>query len=75
MRSKRINRKEIEKDPIYQSELVTKLTNRVMTQGKKTIAQNHVYKAFEIIKEKTKKDPLEVFEKALENGSCSKVNY
>ncbi|MBU1126768.1 MAG: 30S ribosomal protein S7 [Patescibacteria group bacterium] len=67
MRSKRINRKEIEKDPIYQSELVTKLTNRVMTQGKKTIAQNHVYKAFEIIKEKTKKDPLEVFEKALEN--------
>lgn len=67
MRSKRANRREVKKDPIYQSELVTKLTNRIMTQGKKTIAQKHVYKALEIVKEKTKKDPLEVFEKALDN--------
>jgi len=54
-------------DPIYQSRLVTKLINRVMKDGKKTLAQKHVYRAFEIIKEKTKIDPLVVFEKALEN--------
>jgi small subunit ribosomal protein S7 len=67
MRSKTKTKKETQKDPLYQSEVVSKLVNRVMTQGKKTIAQKHVYKAFELLKEKTKKEPLAVFEKALDN--------
>lgn len=54
-------------DPIYQSSLVTKLINRVMKDGKKTIAQKHVYQAFEIIKKKTKMNPLIVFERAVEH--------
>lgn len=54
-------------DPIYQSRLVTRLINRVMRDGKKTVAQKHVYKAFEIIKEKTKSNPLAIFTQALEN--------
>ncbi len=67
MRSKRAPRRVITPDEVYQSQVVTRLINRVMKQGKKTIAQKHVYKAFEIIKEKTKKDPLEIFQEALEN--------
>jgi len=54
-------------DSIYQSRLVTRLINRVMKDGKKTTAQKQVYKAFELIEEKTKKHPLEIFTKALEN--------
>jgi small subunit ribosomal protein S7 len=55
-------------DPIYNSELVSKLINYVMRKGKKTIARKIVYGAFDIIREKTKKDPLEVFQKAIENA-------
>jgi small subunit ribosomal protein S7 len=66
-RGKRAKRRILPKDPIYKSQLVTKLINRVMKDGKKTIAQKHVYKAFEEIKKKTKKDPLEIFYQALEN--------
>ena len=62
-----VPRRELPPDPIYQSRLVTKLINRVMRDGKKTVAQKQVYRAFELIKEKTKIDPLLVFEKALEN--------
>ena len=54
-------------DPIYQSRLVTHLINRVMRDGKKSAAQKQVYQAFDLIKEKTKKEPLEVFQEALEN--------
>lgn len=54
-------------DPIYQSRLVTRLINRVMKDGKKTVAQKHVYRALELIKEKTGKSPLEIFVQALEN--------
>ena len=54
-------------DPIYQSRLVAKLINRVMRDGKKSVAQRHVYRAFEMIGKKTKKDPLSVFKKAIEN--------
>ena len=54
-------------DSIYQSQLVTRLINGIMISGKKTVAQKHVYRAFEIIKDKTKFDPLLVFEKAIEN--------
>ena len=54
-------------DPIYNSKLVTRLINNIMIDGKKGVAQKIVYSAFDIIKEKTGKDPLEVFEQAMEN--------
>ena len=54
-------------DPIYNSKVVTKLINNVMLDGKKTVAQKIVYDAFDIIKEKSGKEALEVFEEALNN--------
>ena len=57
----------VEPDPIYKSKMVTKLVNRSMLAGKKTVAQKEIYGAFEIIKEKSGEDPDKVFEKALEN--------
>lgn len=56
-------------DSIYNNVIVAKFINQIMRRGKKTIAKKIVYKAFEIIKEKIKKEPLEVFEKAIENAS------
>lgn len=54
-------------DPLYNSKIVTRLINNVMYDGKKGVAQKIVYDAFDIIKEKTGKDPIEVFEAAMEN--------
>ncbi len=54
-------------DPLYGSQMVTRLINNIMYDGKKGVAQKIVYDAFDIIKEKTGKDPLEVFETGLEN--------
>ena len=62
-----IAKREVLPDPIYNSKVVTKLINNVMLDGKKTVAQTIVYDAFDIIKEKEQKDPLEVFQAALEN--------
>ncbi len=62
-----IAKREVLPDPIYNSKIVTKLINNIMLDGKKTVAQKIVYDAFDIIKEKEQKDPLEVFEAALEN--------
>jgi len=62
-----VPKREILPDPVYHSILVTKLVNSIMVQGKKGVAQKVVYGAFDIIKEKTSKDPLEVFTTALEN--------
>lgn len=59
--------REVLSDPLYNSTLVTKLINGVMYDGKKGVAQKVVYGAFDIIKEKTGKEPLEVFSQALEN--------
>ena len=56
-------------DRVYDDEQVAKFINRVMRGGKKTVAQRIVYKAFDIMKEKTKKEPLEVFKQAIENTS------
>lgn len=67
MRGKRATKKTIPPDEVYQSRIVARLINRVMRQGKKTVAQKHVYKAFGLIEDKTKKNPLEIFQKALEN--------
>ena len=67
-KKKKIKR-EIPPDPVYNSPKVAKFINHVMRKGKKTIARKIVYGAFEIVKEKTKKEPLEVFEKALKNAA------
>ena len=62
-----ISKRDVLPDPIYNSKVVTKLINNVMLDGKKAVAQKIVYGAFDIIKEKEQKDPLEVFETALNN--------
>ena len=62
-----VPKREVLPDPIYNSVLVTKLVNSIMLDGKKGVAQMVVYGAFDIIKEKTEKDPLDVFTTALEN--------
>ena len=62
-----IAKRDVLPDPIYNSKVVTKLVNNIMLDGKKSVAQNIVYDAFDIIKEKEGKNPLEVFEAALEN--------
>ena len=58
-----------EADSIYNSYLVSLLTNRILKSGKKTIAEEIVNGAFDIIKAKTNEDPLVVFEKAIRNAS------
>ena len=62
-----VPKREVLPDPMYNSVLVTKLVNSVMLDGKKGVAQKVVYGAFDIIKDKTEKDPLEVFTQAMEN--------
>jgi small subunit ribosomal protein S7 len=62
-----VPKREVMPDPIYEDVLVTKLINAVMLDGKKGIAQNIVYSAFDYIREKTNEDPLEVFYKAMNN--------
>ncbi|MDD5931989.1 MAG: 30S ribosomal protein S7 [Oscillospiraceae bacterium] len=62
-----VPKREVLPDPIYNSVLVTKLVNSIMLDGKKGVAQKVVYDAFNTIKEKTGKDPMEVFEAAMEN--------
>ncbi len=62
-----IAKRDVLPDPLYNSKLVTRLINSVMYDGKKGVAQKIVYDAFAIISEKTGKDPLEVFEAAMEN--------
>lgn len=69
MRSKKVEKRIIDADAIYNSRLLAKFINKVMKDGKKGIAQAVVYKALEVIKEKLKQDPLAVFEKALQNIS------
>ncbi len=62
-----VAKREVLLDPIYNSEIVTRLINNIMLDGKKGVAQKIVYGAFEIVAEKTGKDALEAFEAALEN--------
>ncbi|MBP5245694.1 MAG: 30S ribosomal protein S7 [Clostridiales bacterium] len=61
-----VPKRDVLPDPLYNSKLVTKLINNIMYDGKKGVAQKIVYDAFEIINEKVG-DPLENFQKALEN--------
>ena len=62
-----VPKREVLADPLYNSVVVTKLINNIMLDGKKGVAQQIVYGAFDIIKEKTGKEPLEVFEEGLNN--------
>ena len=62
-----VPKREILPDPIYNSVLVTKLVNSIMLDGKKGVAQKVVYGAFDMVKEQTGKDPLEMFTTAMDN--------
>lgn len=62
-----VPKRDVLPDPIYNSKVITKLINQVMYDGKKGIAQRIVYDAFDIIKEKTGREAMEVFNQAMEN--------
>ena len=62
-----IAKRDVLPDPLYNSKLVTRLINNIMLDGKRGVAQKIVYGAFDIIQEKTGKEPLEVFEQSMEN--------
>lgn len=62
-----VTKRDVLPDPVYGSKVVTRFINKVMLDGKKGIAESIVYDAFDIIRSRTGKDPLEVFEQALEN--------
>lgn len=62
-----VSMRDVLPDPLYNSKLVTRLINNIMVDGKKGVAQKIVYSAFDIIKEKSGKEPLEVFEQCMEN--------
>lgn len=62
-----IPKREVLPDPVYRSKVLTKLINQVMLDGKKSLAETVVYGAMDIIKEKSGKNPLEVFEAAMKN--------
>ena len=63
----KIAKREVLSDPLYNSTLVTRLINNVMLDGKKGVAQKIVYGAFDIVAEKSGKDPVEAFNEAMEN--------
>ena len=67
MRKRRAVKRDVLPDAIYESKVVTKLINSVMLDGKKGTAEKIIYEAFDMIKEKTGKNPVEVFEAAMEN--------
>lgn len=62
-----VPKRDVVADPIYNSKLVTRLINKIMIDGKKGLAQSILYSAFAIIEEKTGRQPMEVFEQALDN--------
>ena len=66
-RRREIPKRDIPADPLYQSPLVSKFINCVMSDGKRSTAERIIYKSFDIIKEKTGDDPLKVFKKAVDN--------
>lgn len=71
MRKRRAVKRDVLPDPLYNSKVVTKLINGVMNDGKRGTASKILYEAFDIIKEKTNADPMETFNKAMENISPS----
>jgi len=67
MRGKQAPIRKISPDPRYQSEVLAKFINMIMERGKKSVAQKIVYTSFDLMKAKSEKDPLEVFELAIKN--------
>lgn len=66
-RKRKIEKREVLSDPVYSSKIVTKLINKLMKDGKKQTSEKILYRAFDLIKKETEKEPLEVFTEALEN--------
>jgi small subunit ribosomal protein S7 len=69
MRRKTAEKREVQPDPIFQDKTVTRFVNNLMRDGKKGVARKILYQAFEIIKEKTGEEPIEVFKTALSNAT------
>lgn len=69
MRGKQVKKRRIEPDPKYNSLVIAKFINYIMRKGKKTIAQKVVYGAFDLLEEKVKKDPLDIFDQVIKNVS------
>ena len=67
MRRTSAPKRDVLPDPVYNSVILTKFINQVMLDGKKGVAERIVYGAFEITKDKTGKDPMEVFDEAMKN--------
>ena len=67
MRKYRAKKRDVLPDPVYNSKVVTKLVNQIMLDGKKGTAQKILNEAFDIVREQTSKDPMEVFNQAMEN--------
>ena len=67
MRKRQAIKRDVLADPIYNSKMITKLINGIMQDGKKGTAQKILYSSLDIVKEKTKKDPIEVLNQAFEN--------
>ena len=66
-RRREVPKREILPDPLYNSQLVTKFVNVIMKDGKKTVAEQLLYDALEIIRERTEDDPVKLFKKAIDN--------
>lgn len=69
MRGKKAPKRDIQPDLKYNSVVIAKFINLIMSRGKKTVAERVLYDSFDIIQQKTKKDPLEVFNQAMKNVS------
>lgn len=67
MRKRRAEKRDVLPDPIYNSKVITKLINQIMRDGKKGTAQRILYDAFDIIKEKTGEDAMDIFNRAMDN--------
>lgn len=67
MRKRQAEKRDVLPDPIYRSKLVTRVVNKLMIDGKRGVAQNILYVAFEIVEKKTNENVMEIFQKALEN--------
>ena len=67
-RRREVPKRHVPLDPVFNSELVTKFINCMMTRGKKTISENIFYDAMEVVGKKTKDDPLKVFKRAVQNA-------
>ena len=67
MRKRRAVKRDVLADPVYNSKVITKLINQIMLDGKRGKAQTIVYNAFDLVQEKTNENPMDVFNKAMEN--------